>query len=799
MNMRTDDKREDIGKPQIVREMLRDYKLSAESEEYNRERAIEAIKFAKGEQWAPTVLADRTAYNLPSEVYNQIPQFVHQVTNDLRMNMPQTTFVPEEDADKEKAEIREDLVRSIQTSSEGEVAYDTAASNAVIGGWGYWRYLTKYENPKTFDQVIQVGWIPNMMSVYDDPNATQQDRLDRCFLVHVYDMTKDDFNDNYDVDADGDPINYDDNYLRGLGSESPDWAGDKKVRVAEYWKRTVETTKLYRIKKTGAVSKEKPKGDPDTYDARDVEEYKVMWYKCTAGHILEQREWPGIYIPYVFVSGEAVLVDGKWTYDGIVRAMMGPQIQFNYAVNTAIYMASLAPKNQFIVDPAAIAGYEQHWNDANTVPTAYLPYRQFDPATGQQYNAPQRQNNGVDLSAAANLIQIAQQNFYNVTGIYPASLGQASNETSGKAITARQREGDTSTYHFGDNVARALRAGGRILDDLISKVYDGARTIKGVKEDGTTRDVVINKPFKDKDGTTKEYDMTTGTYGIVVSTGPGYSTKRQEMADAMNQLAPTLIGTYPAVGPEWIRAQDWPGADAIADAMDRSLPPQLQKPLDDEGIPPQVVNKLQQMGQESQQMQQVIQQMQGQLQQAEQALADKQADIQNKQADLELKKQQSIFNEKDAQRQAELDKDKNNLEREKMAFELLKLQVGNVTEEQGENEMPDMTALMQTFTSDENVLGAMMQSLAVKKQQEHENKEMSQQMEMQEQALKTQTAEQEMMNEQQKAVLAQAQLQKLDEIQGGLIMLTQAITAPKVVQRDPVTGMATGVVTVGSA
>src|SRR5688500_6818393 len=76
-------------------------------------------------------------------------------------------------------------------------------------------------------------------------------------------------------------------------------------------------------------------------------------------------------------------------------------------------------------------------------------------------------------------------------GIYDASLGARSNETSGRAIMARQREGDVSTFHFIDNLSRAIRHGGRILLDLIPTVYTTERMIRILGEDLTPKTVKV--------------------------------------------------------------------------------------------------------------------------------------------------------------------------------------------------------------------------------------------------------------------------------------------------------------------
>jgi hypothetical protein len=81
-----------------------------------------------------------------------------------------------------------------------------------------------------------------------------------------------------------------------------------------------------------------------------------------------------------------------------------------------------------------------------------------------------------------------------VIGIYDAGLGNKSNETSGKAIIARQREGDVGTVVYIDNWSRSIRRTGSILIDLIPHVYDTERMIRIMGEDGKVDLKWINKP-----------------------------------------------------------------------------------------------------------------------------------------------------------------------------------------------------------------------------------------------------------------------------------------------------------------
>jgi hypothetical protein len=614
----------------VVRRMRANFKLASEAEDDNRRRGLDALKFRRGGeyQWDSKILANRELDNRPSETYNQIPQFIHQVTNDMRMNMPQTRFIAGNDGSVEVAEAYEDLARAIQSSSEAETAYDTAADSQVTIGWGYWRYVTDYENDTSFDQIIKIQWIPNTFTVYDDPMATQQDRLDRKWLIQVCDVPRDDFNREYEKD-------YDSGTLQSIGDDYPNWGSEDTVRIAEYWEVDEKKQKLYRVNDglTTRITFDKPPGPISDENVREVSVPKVMWYKCTAKEVLDKKEWQGKFIPYICVIGEMLMIDGKNLLMGLVEGMMAPQRQINYWTNAATEAVALAPKPPFIADPEAIGEYQPIWDQLNVRSFPYLPAKSRD-SQGNQLATPSRPQGGQDISGMMVMIQQAQQNFYNTTGIYPASLGQASNEKSGKAILARQREGDTSTFHFPDNMARALRAGGRILADLMPKIYDGARILTLTKEDKSTYTMPVNQPFVDeKTNEVREIDMTVGTYDVMVTTGPSFTTRRQEAAETQMQLMQTPLGQVIAtVAPgEIVRNQDWPGADKLADKLDRAVPPQFQE-NGEQQIPPQVQQQLQQAGQ-------MIQELQGQGQQLEAQNAELQQQLQAKDQDMAFQAQ----------------------------------------------------------------------------------------------------------------------------------------------------------------
>ena len=643
-----------------VTQMLAHFKLSADAEQDNSTRALYVLDFTRpgAKQFGAKEISARG--NRPSYSFNQLPKFGRQVINDQWQNVPQIKYIPKTDADVDKAELLEDKIREIQAQGCAQTAYKLAIASQVNIGWGYFAFATDYDNDDSNDQNIYIRQIPNTFQVYDDPSTREQDRSDRRYLIEVEDIPRTDFNRLNDRD-------YSTNDLQSIGDDYPDWAsmGKDLVRIGHYWRVEHDKKKVWFHKETGEKLTEKPK-DVKNYNEREIKTPRVMYYKCTATEKLEEREWIGSHIPYCFVEGNKSIVNGKTHLTGLYEDMVSTQVLYNYATNTAIELAESAPIAPFVGDARAFKGYEKYYDTVNTKNYSYLPFNGID-ENGQPINQPQRMQNGADLSSAVSLIQMAEQNFYGTSGIYPASLGQQSNEKSGKAIIARQREGDVSTSNYPDMFGRALLYGGIIFMDLSKKIYDGSREIQVMSEDKKTRAVKINQKYTDeKTGKPINYDLTKGDYEVAVTTGPSYSTKREESREAQIQLfqaAPQAM--LPAL-PMIIRSMDWPNADKTADAVERGLPPELRDPDRQEeqmkGVPPAVQAQMQQA-------QQIIQQLGQALQEAQQAVTDKQAESQIKMGELQVKAKSAQTQAEKNQIDAEIKAAELQFEREKLATE----------------------------------------------------------------------------------------------------------------------------------
>jgi len=579
----------------------------------NRREAAEDFRFVAGEQWPADMRQLRQVEARPCLTINKLPAFVHQVVNEQRMNRPSIKVHPvDSGADVEVAEVIQGMVRYIEYNSNADAAYDTAVSHATIGGFGYFRLVTDYCDEDSFDQEIKFRRIQNPFTVYVDPFSTEPDGSDMtfCFITEL--MSREEFKSQYPK---ADALNAE-TLVVGMGDTAVVWMSDDSIRVAEYYRIKSTPATLCRLDDGSDVFKDDVPDGAIIVKERQSQKIAVEWFKITGKDVLEQTEIPCKWIPVFPVYGDEHIVDGRIRRNGMVRFARDPQRMYNFWMTSATEEVSLRPKAPFIGAVGQFDTSKKDWKQANQRSFSFLEY---DPVEvgGNLAPPPQRQQMADVPTGVLAMAMHASDNIKATTGIFDASLGAQGNETSGKAINARQREGDTANFHFADNLNRSLRHAGRCIVYMTPKIYDTPRVVRILGEDEKMDNVPINTPNHEgemsEDGAIKEMlnDLTVGKYDVTIGTGPSYTSKRAEAAEGMMQLAQANPQVWMAAADLMVRNLDWPGADEIADRFHKMLPPELKD--DDQQqqqLPPQVQQVLQQAAQEIQQLQQELQEAQ---------------------------------------------------------------------------------------------------------------------------------------------------------------------------------------------
>jgi hypothetical protein len=482
------------------------------------------------------------------------------------------------------------LIRQIERSSDAEVAYDTALDFAVTCGFGYFRINTRYASDDSFDQDLTIERVANPFSIYGDPEGTAADSSDWNVAFVVDSLPRAAFE------------------ARWKGAQAVDWGADgsgadsaaarraagpegERVVVAEYWTREPAARQVVALSDGQVVELAVYEAQKAMFDAlgvrvsagpRTVASHKVTQRILSGAEVLERIDWAGKFIPIVPVWGEELHVDGRRRLRSLVRDAKDPQRMFNYWRTTTTELVALAPKTPFIGRKGAFETDSAKWATANTESHAYIEY------DGPE--APQRQPFAGPPAGAMQEALSASDDMKAIMGLHDASLGAASNETSGRAILVRQREGDVSSFHFIDNLGRSLRHGGRVLLDLIPKVYGAARVVRILGADGAAQSVRVNPPGQTGPqagpstgapegvlaAAERIYDLSLGKYDVSIESGPSFSTRREEAANQMIELIRAYPQAAPVLGDLLAKNLDWPGADEIAQRLAALLPPQAR-------------------------------------------------------------------------------------------------------------------------------------------------------------------------------------------------------------------------------
>lgn len=526
-------------------------------------------------QWDTAALQDRKAANRPALTMNRGPGFVRQLTGEVMQNPPSIKVLPSKDgATVEAAEIFNGLIRHIEQQSVARAAYTKATENAAQAGIGGWRVVTQYSGDDSFDQDIRIKRINDPFQILIDPLAQEPDKSDMRYGFVFEDLAKEEYQRRYpNVPAESLPTN--------VADQGMTWRTIDTVKIAEYWYRE-PVKKMLQLLEDGSVRyaddpvKEGATLAPVAQEREVVVNQVRSFLMSGAGMLTKAQDWAGRYIPICVVVGEEVWSDGRAVRKGMIHDMRDPQRVYNYTRTAAVEAVAMQPKSPYIMTASQAAGYEDQWAQAGIRNDAALFYKGDPNANGPpKRSEPPIASQGLDVQS-----QLAISDLEGVTGIYKAGLGAPSNETSGRAIMARQQEGDTGTYHYIFNLGIAIQYCGRILVDLIPKIYDSTRVVRTLGEDGSAKMVEINKPDVDDRGMEIVLnDMSAGEYDVTVTTGPSFATKRAEATEFMTELLRGFPALTDVAGDLIIKNMDVPGADQIAARI------RMAKGLDEEGKP----------------------------------------------------------------------------------------------------------------------------------------------------------------------------------------------------------------------
>jgi hypothetical protein len=590
---------------ELLKQARARFREAADAEREIREEARKDLRFVAGEQWPERVRREREIANRPALVINRLPTFVGQIVNQMRRNKPGIKVAPvDSGTDPDTARVMQGLIRHIEYDSDAQVAYQTAFEYATTCGLGAFRILSDYVSEDSFDQELRIEPIADPFSVYFDPLAKRPDRSDARYCFVVERISRDEFRERW-PDAEASVTDF----YGGELAHAEGWITEDSVQIAEYWFIEPRKRRLVALSNGEIVFDDEvdlrvvEQMGVTVVEEREVVSRRVRCAKINGVEVLEEYDWPGKWIPIIPVYGKELLMDGKRKVFSLVRFARDPQQLYNFYKTAQAEAVMLAPKAPYIGAEGQFEGHEEQWRTANLVNYAYLEYKPVS-INGQPVGPPHRNNYEPPIQALSVGALQAADDIKATTGIFDPSLGAQSNETSGRAILARQEQANTSNFHFDDNFQRALRHAGRILVELIPKIYDTPRWVRIIGEDEAQRVVQVNALYRDEQGRDRHYDLSAGKYDVTVTSGPSYSTRRQEAFAMLTELARAYPQLLQLAGDIVFRNADVPGADELAERLKRTLPPGLAADETEraEQVPPAARAQLEALAKQNEQL-----------------------------------------------------------------------------------------------------------------------------------------------------------------------------------------------------
>lgn len=636
------------------------YRKAVEADQDNRRAFSEDMKFAfvPGEQW-DTFSKTARGTDRPTYEFNRTRTTIKRVINSMRSNPVSGKIRGVEDSDTEVAEINEGLIRNIINTSNFDAIRDNAAEYQVTGGYAAWRIITKYSSDTAFDQDILIEGLKNPLCLYCDPNAFEHTGRDAKYWILTDKIPVSAFDETY---PNAKKVNFETEFEDDL-----DWQDDTDVRIAEHWYQ-VPVDKTIILLSDGRSIAEEDLADAQKQGAQEVKRRTTRCYEIYSAiysgdaELSPPAKWPGKYFPWVRIYGEYIIIDGKAQWNGLTRHVKDAQRAFNVAQTSVTESIARASLSQVWATAEQAKGLSKHWAEASRTNT----YAQIYNADPKAPGPPQRIA-GAEVPVAA--IQSAQMMGDEIkadSGIFDASLGQASNETSGRAINARQAQGELATFNFPANMANGIKRTWEILLDLIPKVIDTPRSLRILGPDDADKYVRVNHPDPMTGNIVN--DLSQGKYDVVVTIGANYATKRQEAVDAYSEMGKSNPQLMAVASDLIIKGMDLPYSDEIAERIRATMPPPIQALINkDTQQSPEVRHAMmladqamQEVQQHGQMVQAAAQEVQTEKAAADKAKADAQLQLANiKVAEANLATSEAQFKQLIAETQAKMASEQN--------------------------------------------------------------------------------------------------------------------------------------------
>ena len=677
----------------LARQSRQAYEKWGQYFKYNIDQYHKLHNFVLGRQWTDDEEDMLKTFKKVPLQFNKLATLINSLLGEQQQNTPQLEVVPLSNCDEETASIRQMIVKDTMLSEDAKTVYQVAAAQAFVGGFGAFLWDTDYRNSMSFELDLVPRHFKDASRCYWDLGAEEVNKTDGLVCGYIQRLTKQKFIKEFGKDVAskiftdlGVTQTKEDIALAtepNLTIDPFSWADDEGITINHFYKRTFTKDILYKLSNNKTLAQDEldemiaksrtltnqlqqqrelmgefagleqspmqqspdmmsaveidgeedfitlyDEGQPVRIeDRRKIKRSKIMHYLIAGDYILDESEVPSDDLPLVFMDQNSYYEkDGKQVCRSFIVDAVDAQRYINYLGTQSAFILKISRYDQFIGSKKNVQGMDtrRNWADPYSVQGLLAYDESPSGAKPEQLRPP-------ELSQSlGQQYQRAIEDLYTSTGLYPTRMGQQGNEVSGAAIDARTRQGSYSTYVAFNSVNRAISAGGKIVNQMIPRVYDSERVVNLMTPDEGRKNITINQQM-DEYGENIKNDIRKGTFEVRLQAGPSYEGQKAQALESLNmvlQANPQLLNLFAD-----LYAENLPLVNTIEikNRLKTIVPPNIIEAGKTGKMPSEMGQN--QPSPEEQQLQMQQQQMQMEAQ-------FKQAELQIKQKELELKAQQ---------------------------------------------------------------------------------------------------------------------------------------------------------------
>ncbi len=525
-----------------------------------RKEATTNCAYYDNDQWTEEDRKELEDRKQPCTTVNRVKPTIDLVIGTESKAQVDFFAAPRGDADVQDAGIATEALKYVMDQNQGEFLCSEVFKSKVKAGWGF---IEVSENDDPFGEIVKLDFVPRNDLVWD-LFAKKYDLSDGKFMIRpkwleledaiakfprVKDKLEGAVNYEEEEDLKDSPVvGTEDKADRPgvsqwdkLMTSSVEWLdrSRKRVKLLECWYKVPEETWIVENELTGDVDELDPNQmmeillTPGTRITKKTLR-KVRICIVAGNEVVEDQPSPYRHNQYPFVPFWAYRRDKDGMPYSLISQLRDLQDEINKRRSKAMHLLN---SRQIIADSDAIDQKQNDWKDVTQqVATADGVVLLDSTKSGHRFEIVNQQ---AQIEAQFRFEEEAKREIEEA-GVNREMRGLESNASSGRAIIARQVQGNTMLAEIFDNFRQSKLILGELTWAMIQQYWTKPKMIRVTEKGGEYKFLEVNKYLTDGTQILIQNDITKSKVDIVIDEQVYHQTIRQAMQEQMMEMISKL-------------------------------------------------------------------------------------------------------------------------------------------------------------------------------------------------------------------------------------------------------------------